>query len=252
MNKQIKGQSIDIGGVQLYYEDLGESSGSPTVVFDSGYGWTMENWNGIKKEVSAFSRMLIYDRSGLGRSSYDGRPRHSQQNVENLRSLLQKAKLKPPYVLVGHSFGGINVRLYAATYPKEVAGVILLDSCHEDQNRFMAPHFSPQVRADYFGQFTVEGTLIEFEESLEQIRKYKSLGNIPLTVITGEKQPHHTVESWAYWMKFQNDLAQLSFNSHHIILEDAGHAVHLDCPEAVIVQIRTMIESFEGEVNRHD
>ncbi|TWT00137.1 alpha/beta fold hydrolase [Planomicrobium sp. CPCC 101079] len=251
MNKQIEEQSIDIGGVQLYYEDVGKSSGNPTVVFDSGYGWTTEKWNSVKNEVSAFSRMIIYDRSGLGRSSYDGRPRHSQQNVENLRALLQKAEVKPPYVLVGHSFGGVNVRLYASTYPDEIAGLILLDSCHEDQNRLIAPLFSPQIRAEYFGQFIVEGTLAEFEESLEQVRKHKSLGNVSLTVITGGKQPHHTVESWAYWMEFQKNLAQLSSHSRHIILEEAGHGLHLDCPEAVIEQIRTMVESLKGKVNRH-
>ena len=252
MNKQIEGKSIDIGGIQLYYEDLGEINSRPAVVFDSGYGWTVENWNFIRDEVSAFSRMIIYDRAGLGNSDYDDRPRHSQQNAENLPALLQKAELKPPYILVGHSFGGVNVRLYANTYPEEIAGIILLDSCHEDQNKFMAPLFSSQMQADYFGQFTVEGTLAEFEESLDQVRKYKTLGDIPLTVVTGGKQPHHTVESWAYWMKLQKDLAQLSFNSRHVILEEAGHAVHLDCPEAVVEQIKFMVESYKGDVNGND
>lgn len=247
MNKQIEGKSIDIGGIQLCYEDLGEGNNNLAIVFDSGYGWTMENWNSIKNEVSTFSRMVVYDRAGLGNSGYDGRPRHSQQNVENLHSLLKNANVKPPYVLVGHSFGGVNVRLYASTYPEEVAGIILLDSCHEDQNQLMAPLFSPQVREDYFGQFTAEGTLAEFEESLEQVRKYKSLGDIPLTIMTGANQPHHTPESWAYWMKFQKELAQLSTNSRHVLLREAGHAVHLDCPKAVIKEIQKMLKYLKDD-----
>lgn len=245
MNKQIKEESVNIGGIRLYYKDLGKNTGTPPIVFDSGYGWTMENCDSIKDQVSAFSRIIIYDRAGLGKSSYDYRPRHSQQHVENLHSLLQSIKVKPPYILVGHSFGGVNVRLYASTYPEEIAGIVLLDSCHEDQNKLMAPLFSSQVRANYFSQFTVEGTLAEFEESLEQIRKYKSFGSIPLTVITGGNQPHHTDESWSYWMKFQEELAQLSSNSRHIILEEAGHAVHVDCPIQVVEEIKWMVESLK-------
>lgn len=245
MNKLVEKKSIDIDGLHLYAEISGEDSGSPTIVFDSGYGWTVENWNIIKNEVSAFSRMIVYDRAGLGKSGSDGRSRHSLQNVENLRALLQNAEVKPPYILIGHSFGGVNVRLYANTYPEEIAGIILLDACHEDQNKLMAPLFSPQMQKDYFGQFTVEGTIAEFEESLEQIRKYKSLGDIPLTIVTGGKQPHHTSESWIYWMKFQKKLAQLSSNSCHVILEEAGHAVHKDCPDAVVKHIKSMVESFK-------
>ncbi|WP_370529744.1 alpha/beta fold hydrolase [Alkalihalobacillus sp. AL-G] len=135
------GRKIDIGGMELYYELLGENSDEPTLVFDSGYGWELKNWNPISEQVSKFARMFVYDRAGLGESETDGRSHDSQQAVENLRVLLGKANVKPPYVLVGHSFGGLNVRLFASTYPDEVSGVILLDSCHEDQNEKMAPLF---------------------------------------------------------------------------------------------------------------
>lgn len=245
----MKAKKIDIGGIQLYYEVSGESLTGPVIVFDSGYGWTTENWKPIQQEVSTISRMVTYDRAGLGKSSFDGRPRHSRQHVANLRSLLQKAEIKPPYLLIGHSFGGVNVRLYANTYPDEVAGVILLDSCHEDQNKLMAPLFSSRLKKEYFAQFTAEGSLAEFEESLEQVRN-KSLGKIPLTVITGGDQPHHTVESWDFWLKFQRELAQLSTNSRHIILKNAGHGVHLDCPEAVIQQIKGMADTLKGEMKK--
>ncbi|MDJ0332683.1 alpha/beta hydrolase [Planococcus sp. S3-L1] len=240
-----KEYSIDIGNQQLYCEYTDELNSLPTIVFDSGYGWTKENWDIIKNEIAYFSRVFIYDRAGLGKSEYTGEPRHSQRNVENLRRLLKEAEIKPPYILVGHSFGGVNVRLYTATYPEEIAGLVLLDSCHEDQNKLMVPLFSYETQEGYFSQFTVEGTLSEFEESLEQIRKYKSLGNIPLIVVTGGSQPHHTSESWTYWMLFQQDLAKLSTNSQHVILEKAGHAVHLDSPKEVIYQIKKMVDTFQ-------
>lgn len=243
MNQQVEKKSIDIGGISLYYEDSGENAGSPAIVFESGYGVTGETWNIIKNEVSTFSRMIVYDRAGLGKSGSDGRPRHSKQNVENLRALLQNAEVKPPFILIGHSFGGVNVRLYAHTYPEEIAGVILLDSCHEDQNRLMAPLLPSPMKEEYFSQFTAEATLEELDESFDQIRQ-KSLGNLPLTVITGGNQPHFTSETWSYWMKFQIELAQLSLNSCHVILKEAGHAVHRDCPEAVVEHIKSMVESF--------
>ncbi|WP_257144111.1 alpha/beta fold hydrolase [Bacillus sp. AFS002410] len=231
-------QKVDIGGIELNYEFFGNKDANVTMVFDSGYGWDLSNWNSIRNEVSQFSMMFIYDRAGIGESGKDNRPRHSRQNVDNLRTLLQKAGVKPPYVLVGHSFGGANVRLFASEYPEEVAGVILLDSVHEDQNKFMAPLFSDKVKQEYFDQFKFEATLDEFEESLEQIRESKSLGNIPLLVVTGGTQPYHTPESWVYWAKFQEELVKLSSNSKHIIIDDAGHAVHIDRPDAVIKALK--------------
>ncbi|ANU18433.1 alpha/beta hydrolase [Planococcus maritimus] len=240
MTKQLESRCTDIGGIQLYCKVLGEDTDGPVIVFDSGYGVPTRRWNSIKTEVSSFSKLLIYDRAGLGRSTLDSRPRHSLQHVENLRNLLQKKEVKPPYMLVGHSFGGLNVRLYASMYPEEIAGLILLDSCHEDQNKLMAEELSSDMQADYYGQFGAEGTLAEFEQSLEQVRKYKTLGDMPLTVVTGGNQPDHTEESWGHWMDFQKGLAALSTKSRHVVLTDVGHSVHIDNPEAVVQEIRKM------------
>lgn len=239
-------EKLDIGGTKLYYEYFGENNNNPTVVFDSGYGWALENWAPIRNEVAKLTKMFTYDRAGVGKSEGDNNPNHSRQAVENLYTLLQKANIKPPYILVGHSFGGLNVRLFASTYPEEVTGVILLDSCHEDQNKIMAPLFSKEVQEAYFGQFGAEGSLSEIEESLEQVRAVKSIGNIPLIVMTGRSQPHHTPESMAAWIHFHKDLSTLSTNSKHMIIEDAGHAIHMDHPEVIIETIREMVMMTEG------
>ncbi|MMZ58070.1 2-succinyl-6-hydroxy-2,4-cyclohexadiene-1-carboxylate synthase [compost metagenome] len=240
------GQKLDIGGIELYYELLGKNNEGPALVFDSGYGFTLETWNSIKDDISKFSKMFIYDRAGIGKSEWDNRPRHSQQSVENLRALLKKASVNPPYVLVGHSFGGLNVRLFASTYPEEVAGVVLLDSCHEDQNKILPSLFTKEVQEDYYNQFTLEGSLNEVEESLEQARTSKSLGNIPLIVVTGGLQPFHTTESMTAWMKFQGKLANLSTNKKHIIAEDAGHAIHIDGPQIVINVIKDILDMIKN------
>ncbi|WP_459503498.1 alpha/beta fold hydrolase [Bacillus sp. C1] len=239
-------QKLDVGGFELYYEYFGEENENPTVVFDSGYGWALENWDPIKEEVAKFAKVFMYDRAGVGKSEKDERPCHSKQAVENLHMLLKKANVKPPYVLVGHSFGGLNVRLYASTYPKEVAGVILLDSCHEDQNKVMAPLFSKEVQEAYFNQFGAEGSFQEVEESLEQVRASELLSNIPLLVMTGTSQPHHTSESMSAWIGFHKELAKLSTKSKHIIVEEAGHAIHVDCPQTVIHAIQDMLDMIKS------
>lgn len=238
MEKSV-GDKITVNGAELYYERTDKTEKGPIVVFESGYGWSMENWEPIRKRLAGSVEMFFYDRVGVGKSDKSDGPMHSLQIVRNLKDLLQMAKVEPPYLLVGHSFGGINVRLFAHLYPEEVAGVILLDSCHEDQNRKMVPLFSEQVKEEYLSQFTVEATLPEFEYSLEQVRG-KRLVNIPLLVVTGGNQPHHTAESMQEWLKFQEELAELSSTTEHVVIEEAGHAVHLDSPVLVTSLIKKM------------
>ncbi|WP_259418097.1 alpha/beta fold hydrolase [Bacillus toyonensis] len=244
------GKKLDIGGIELYYELLGINNEGPTLVFDSGYGATLESWNSIRDDISKFSKMFIYDRAGIGQSGTNDRPRHSQQSVENLRILLHKAGIKPPYVLVGHSLGGLNTRLFASIYPEEVVGVVLLDSTHEDQNRILPSLFTKEVQEAYYSQFTLEGSFDEIEESLEQVRNSKPLGNIPLIVVTGGLQPFHTVESMTAWMKFQRELANLSTNKKHIIVEDAGHTIHIDKPQVIVEVIRDILDMVKNN-NKH-
>ncbi|WP_347551436.1 hypothetical protein ABFG93_05885 [Pseudalkalibacillus hwajinpoensis] len=115
--------------------------------------------------------------------------------------MLHRPDVKPPYILIGYYFCGINVRLFASTYPEDVAGVILLESCHEDHNQVMAPLFTDDVREDYYRGFKEEGSHEEFEESLEQVRVAEFQNDLPLLVfLTGGTQPHHTIESMKAWI----------------------------------------------------
>lgn len=233
---QIIGQKLSINGTKLYYEYIEGTQHNLTVVLESGYGWDLNNWGSIKDEISKFANVFMYDRNSIGKSDKSSKPKNSLANVENLRLLLQKAEVKPPYILVGHSFGGVNVRLFASMYSKDISGVLLLDSVHEDQNIKMVPLFTKEVQNQYLSQFKVEASLNEFEESLEQVRGTK-LYDLPLIVMTGGTQPHHTNDSMNAWMEFQKDLAKLSSKSKHILLEEAGHAIHLDNPKQVIKAI---------------
>ena len=125
-------EKIDIGGRGLYLLCLG--AGSPIVILDAGLGDTSLIWTSVYQEVQTFSRVCAYDRAGLGQSDPGPKPRTSQAIVTDLHTLLVNANLTGPYVLVGHSIGGFNMRVYASQYLEEVAGLILVDSTHPDEN----------------------------------------------------------------------------------------------------------------------
>ena len=125
------GQLVDVGGYRLHINCSGE--GGPTVIFDAGMGCNSLEWALVQPAVSKFTYACSYDRAGNGWSDESPLERTSQNIVDELHMLLKNAKIPGPYVLVGHSFGGSNVLLYANTYPDEVAGIVLVDSSHEDQ-----------------------------------------------------------------------------------------------------------------------
>ena len=126
------GKSIDIGGRNLNLYCSGE--GSPTVIFESGGGASGYTWVNIQTEVAKFTRACWYDRAGYGWSDPGPRPRTSEAIASDLHALLTTARIGPPYVLVGASFGGFPVRVFAGRNPAEVAGIVLVDATHEDQH----------------------------------------------------------------------------------------------------------------------
>jgi len=127
------GQLIDVGGYKMHIHCTGQ--GLPTVILDSGLGDSYVSWLKVQPPIAKFTRVCSYDRAGLGYSDYSPHPRTSRVMAEELHALLQNAEVSPPYVLVGHSMGGYNVRLYASLYRNEVAGMVLVDSSHPEQEK---------------------------------------------------------------------------------------------------------------------
>jgi len=125
------GKFVDVGGYRLKINCTG--TGSPTVILESGLGDVMPEWEAVQTGIARFTRVCSYDRAGYGSSDAGPMPRTSAQIATELHSLLQRSGERAPYVLVGHSFGGYNVRVFTGKYPKEVAGLVLVDSPQEDE-----------------------------------------------------------------------------------------------------------------------
>ncbi len=128
------GQMVDVGGYRLHLHCQGNHTpGSPTVVLEAAHSQPSLSWGSIPERVAEFARVCNYDRAGQGWSERSPKPRIASNIVEELHTLLTRADVKPPYVLVGHSIGGLYACLYAQEHPGDVAGMVLVDSAHEEQ-----------------------------------------------------------------------------------------------------------------------
>lgn len=125
------GQLVDVGGYKLHIHCTGQ--GSPTVILEAGFADYSATWTYVQPEVAKTTRVCSYDRAGYGWSDPSPHPRTASWRVEELHTLLVNADVQGPYVLVGHSLGGMLVRVYAHNYPDEVVGMVLVDSMHEEQ-----------------------------------------------------------------------------------------------------------------------
>jgi pimeloyl-ACP methyl ester carboxylesterase len=249
------GHLVNVGGYSLHINCVGE--GSPTVILESALGAMSAHWVRVQQVVAETTRVCAYDRAGMGWSEPGPEPRDARQISSELHTLLKDADTEGPYVLVGHSYGGLYARMYAARYPNEVAGVVLVDSSHPEQftrspegramyvqirrlgavipfltrlgvirlfNVYPAhPDLPPQQRAqiEAFNSSTrqVATTAAEFRatpETTAQVRSTGTLGDKPLAVISAGEQS-------SSWLELQDELAALSSDSIHHVVEGATH-----------------------------
>lgn len=138
------GRAVDVGGYRLHFRCAG--AGESTVVFEAGLAATSLSWSYVQPEVAKFAHTCSYDRAGLGWSDAGRDPRTVRVMVDALKTLLERAELRGPFILVGHSFGGLVIRAFAAAHPQDVAGLVLVDpvslaywgSCSENEKRRIA------------------------------------------------------------------------------------------------------------------
>lgn len=169
------GRLVDIGGYKLHMVDQG--TGGPTVVIDSGVKCNCLDWSLVQPEIAKFTRVITYDRAGYAWSEESPFDRTSRNIVEELHRMLKNAGVPGPYILVGHSFGGNNMQLFAKMYPDEVIGLILVDAVHPNLLQFIdlpsIEYFQLMVGAVYLGIFRVLTHIPYVQKVLQkEIAKY--------------------------------------------------------------------------------
>ena len=279
------GRLVDVGGYRLHVHCSGSegTNGGPTVVMDAGIGECSIGWSLVQPEIAKFARVCTYDRAGLGWSDPAPTARTSQQIVNEMHALLTQAGVEPPYVMVGHSFGGLNVRLYASQFPEEAAGLVLVDSAHEDYSiRHTLPlyirlglltaplgvprlfagvvvsenpifagdsRYPPAYRAiatstQYLNTVRREWSTVD--ESWSQARgSNKSLGDRPLVVLL----PTSDHELFPVAKRLQTELASRSTEGKLILVENTGHHIQHDQPGTVIDAVRAVVEAVRHKTN---
>ena len=233
---------VQISDCKLYAKLVGENNGKPTVVMDAGYGDFSKAWDSVIGDISMLSNVLIYDRAGLGKSETSSNPRTSSEMVIELKELLKEAKIKPPYILVGHSFGGVNMRMFATEYQNEVCGLVLVDSTPEDYRERFLPTMSQDFQQAYNMQFVYEGNYDEFMESLKQLKETRLKLNVPLIVLSAGKKAHYSKESQELWNEMQREILEISSDGELVIAENSAHYIQNDEPEVVVSAINKLID----------
>ena len=226
-----QGKLIDIGGYKLHLNCLGK--GSPTVILEAGLGSNLKAWENVQPSIAKFTQVCSYDRAGLGWSEPGLKPRTSEVIIKELRLLLENANIKGPYVLVGHSFGGYHIRLFASCFPAEVVGMVLIDTNHHDQEK----HYTFTKEEAERASRNKEGVRVpqDFFECANQVRNAKPLHDIPLVVIAGKNDRPD------FWLGLQKNLPNIVQNGKFILAEESGHRVQNDQPEIVIEAIHQVV-----------
>jgi len=276
-NNPPPGSLVELNGRKVHVLCAGE--GSPTVILEAGLPGSSLTWMSVFSEIAELTRVCAYDRPGYGWSQPTTSPRTAETIVQELRVLLQSTGIQPPYILVGHSFGGLLMQLYATRFPNEFTGMVLVDSSHPDQAHrtldlqeidtisfamktlgpigivrllFPVPAGNPESRDVSVREQerellmtsrtlrTATREMSGLRESLRQVTESTvDLGSKPLVVLS---EGRRRAESW---QALQEDLSRMSTNSEWQVVDGAGHFVQHDQPDVVVDAVRRVIEKLE-------
>ena len=246
---------VNIGDRVIFLRCIG--SGSPTVILEAGYGDNGTIWAPVQIHASEFVRICSYDRAGLERSDPPDRsPRTGADVVADLHATLQKADVAPPYLLVGQGQGALFSRLFAATYPKEVAGLLLLDPWPETFTGKLQAMVTAQQWQEYQDLLAKEPDTekIDFPATYDELRAAGPLPDVPVLILSHGLAPTAAglPPGWPVqrqeqlWQLLQQAMAKLTAQGQQRVVPDSGDMIQQAKPEVVIDAIREMVNQLRG------
>lgn len=274
------GQLVNIGTHKLHINASGQ--GSPTVILESGMGGCSLDWCLVQPEISKFATVVSYDRAGFGWSSISNDKTTCKDYVNDLRLALSELNLKPPYLLVGHSYGGLIMRLFAAEYPDEVIGLVLVDSTHEnrylpeflDENRkhqlkkvitqyrlgyLLSPLGVPRMMKTFVGSTRLPLEELNVVKALGyQTKAFKAIYLEIINSVESGRQLQSANELPSElpvivlsagkqdegWKEMQSGLLKLTNATKQIMIEDSWHAIQIHNPMIVIQSIKEVLPTM--------
>ncbi len=253
---------VNVGGRTLEYSVTAKAS--PFVVFESGAGLDVSEWDQIRSQLGDQTSSIAYSRAGQGGSEPpladslifdDGHVQvaTAESRTNDLAELLEQADTKPPFILVGHSLGGIYIRLFAQRFPQFVAGLVFIDSTHPDQ----VNQLREAIRGSELSDETMNQLLSEAASPnapvINAARDTGPFNDLPIAVLSRDTSlPIVEAENAApikfqqifngIWDSLQTDIARLSSDSTHKVIAGSDHLLHRQFPEAVVAAINSVID----------
>lgn len=234
-----------------------EGSGPLTVIFESGLGDTLGVWDAVQPRVAAGCvRTLAYNRAGYGGSDIAETTRDAVNIVAELRAALARRDIRPPYLLVGHSLGGLYMQYFARNYPREVAGLVLVDSSYWNQRLPLYPNAPAIAAADPPDGVLPAGSSRSIVLFMPWIMRREILGSaaadaevhasppaagLPTIVLSSTRRlKGETAAAQAREVRFQDDLAREFPGSQHLRVPRSAHYIQRDRPDVVVAAVRRL------------
>ena len=241
---------IAVDGTTIRFRCGGERRpGAPLVVLEAGAFNTVDTWRDVHAPIAAFARACAHDRPGRGESGAAQAGLDGRGYITLLANALRAAGEAPPYVLVGHSLGGLIAQLFVSLRPNDVAAIVLVDSSHPDQVRRLADLLRPSTSATEAPSATTapRPEAVSLEAFASALQQAPPAIGVPLVVLSRSRWTNGVDGSaelaWlARWQEMQRDLAEHSGIARHEIVAGSGHYVQNDAPAAVIDAVRRLVQ----------
>ena len=234
----------NVNGQNYLIKEIGQ--GEIIVIFENGMSDSLEVWGAIPDSVAKFAKVFLYDRADIAKSDTSSSQRILPTVVSELRSILRKENINPPYILVGHSYGGMIIRYFASEYSNEVKGLLLIDPCPESfwdsmtkeelgdyingGNEWYETKFTPKYRKEWY----------QFIPNMKYMKNLHIDKNLPITLVSAT--------AWE-WYKYHEDILTGFNNTKHVEL-DGEHHIYKDHPDSTVKYIKELVIGALSGLNK--